>query len=153
MQVKQIMIKKVVTVKPTTKITQVANVLTKNGFHGLPVVDSKGKVAGIITESDFFIKDIPHLYLPSYIQFLKRAEFAKRVSRKEKEKLFKITDATAKDIMTEDCFCISPNLELNDLIRIIREKRVYTIPVIDNNKKVVGIVTVADIIKLLKVVN
>jgi len=53
MQVKDIMIKKITYVSPEDNIMEVADIIFKKGFHGLPVVE-KNKVVGIITEDDFF---------------------------------------------------------------------------------------------------
>lgn len=149
MQVQKIMTKKVILVRQNEKVVKVARLLDKFQIHGLPVVDKNNKIAGIITESDFFIKSLPGLHLPSYIDFLKKAKFAKRLSKKQKQETNQLIEATAKDIMTEDCFCVEPRLEIKELIKIFKNKHIYTIPVIDKNQKVIGIVTMADIIKLI----
>jgi len=69
------MTKNVSFVSPDTKITDVAEIMFKNRFHGLPVLDND-KIVGIITETDFFTKDAANLYLPSYISFLKENKIA-----------------------------------------------------------------------------
>jgi CBS-domain-containing membrane protein len=150
MQVKEIMIKKVISVRADSKITEVSQVLTKNGIHGVPVVKDGNLIVGIITESDFFIKDIPDLYLPSYINFLKKVKFVKKIGGGEKKKMSKLMNATAADIMTGDCITVSPEMDVKDLIQVFKDMHCYTIPVVDKNKKVIGIVTLADIIRLFK---
>ncbi|WP_456437118.1 CBS domain-containing protein [Psychroserpens sp.] len=47
----QVMTKNVVTVNPETTIKEVAEILTKNEFHALPVVDG-GELVGIVTSTD-----------------------------------------------------------------------------------------------------
>lgn len=143
------MTKKVISVLQNENVVKVARVLDKFKIHGVPVVDKNNKITGIITESDFFIKSLPGLHLPSYLDFLKKAEFAKRLSKKQKEQTNRLLEATAKDIMTVDCFCVEPRLEIQELVQIFKNKHIYTIPVIDKNQKVIGIVTMADIIKLI----
>ena len=64
------MVTDVISVSPRTPISEVADLLFNNRFHGVPVVE-KGKVAGIITEDDFFLKNYDEMYLPSYLRFLK----------------------------------------------------------------------------------
>ena len=71
MKVKQIMVKKVISASPDTEIIKVAELLTINRIHGLPII-SNNIVLGIITETDFFVKDLAQVYLPSYIDFLKK---------------------------------------------------------------------------------
>jgi Mg/Co/Ni transporter MgtE len=57
--------------------------------------------------------------------------------------------ATAADIMTADCLVVESTLSLPDIINFFQEKKLYTVPVVDKKKILVGIVTVADIIKLI----
>jgi CBS domain-containing protein len=150
MQVKDLMTKEVICVHADAKINEVSQLLTGKSIHGLPVLDSNDLIAGIITESDFFIKDIPDLYLPSYIELIKKGEFAKRMDGDEKEKITKLMEAKASDIMTTDPITVQAETEINEVIKIIKEKHLFTLPVIDNGNKVVGIITLADIIVLLK---
>jgi len=47
-----IMTKKVITVTPKTKVKDAIKLMVKNEVSGLPVVDDKGKVVGLLTEAD-----------------------------------------------------------------------------------------------------
>lgn len=49
--IEQVMTKNVVTVNPETSIKEVAEIITKNEFHALPVVDN-GELVGIVTTTD-----------------------------------------------------------------------------------------------------
>jgi CBS-domain-containing membrane protein len=53
MRAHQIMTKPVITVTPETTIFEAANVMLRNHVCGLPVVDTSGKLAGIVSEGDF----------------------------------------------------------------------------------------------------
>lgn len=149
MQVKDIMTKKVFSVKSSTSVAEVARLLVKGGFHGVPVVGDDNKLVGIITESDFFVKDIPNLYLPSYIELLGKTGFAKKLSGSQHRQVERLLEAKACDIMTKKCLAVPPSLEFKKLVKLFKEKHLYTLPVIDQRKKVVGIVTLYDIIKLV----
>ncbi len=150
MKVKQIMIRKVISVKPKTKVMEVAALLDKYSIHGVPVIENK-LIIGIITESDFFISGGLDLHIPSYIDFLKRAKFAKNLSGKNKKGIDRLLNATATDIMTKNCFTVSAEMEVKDMIKVFKNKKYFTIPVVDSNKNIIGIITQADIIKLIKV--
>ena len=150
MQINDIMTKKVISVRADTKVMEVSQILFKGGIHGVPVVDAENHLIGIITESDFFVKDVPQLYLPSYIDFLKRAEFVDSIGKDQKKNAQKLVEATAEDIMTSDCVVAYADTKVEELISIFKEKHLYTLPIIDKEKKVIGVVTMADIIKLLK---
>lgn len=52
--VERIMTQKVLTVTPETPILTAAEMMLENKISGLPVVDDKGRVVGMLTESDVF---------------------------------------------------------------------------------------------------
>lgn len=146
MIVEDIMTKDVVTVTADMSIQEVANILAQHGIHGVPVVDADMKIMGIITETDFFTKDASNMHLPSFIDFIKNEKIEEEQKNESVEALL---NATAADIMSANCFVVSPSFETQDLIKIFKEVRYKTIPVVDVNEKLVGIVTLADIIKLI----
>lgn len=149
MKVKDIMTKDVFYVSPDSKITEVSKIFTEKRIHGLPVVDN-GQIVGIITESDFFIKGVSNLYLPTYIHLLEKSKLhKKRVDKKDKEGMDKLLKAKASDVMTKNCLTVDQNMDTDELIEIFKEKALYTLPVVDDSNKMVGIITQADIIKLI----
>jgi CBS-domain-containing membrane protein len=149
MQIENIMIKEVISVGPQTKIIDVSKKLMEYGFHAIPVIDEKEQLVGIITESDFFIKDLPEIYLPSYISFLKRAEFANKISKTHQKETQKLLKTQARDIMTSECITLKPTNEINELLKIFKEKRIHSVPIVNEENRLLGIVTQADIIKLV----
>ncbi|MFH1191951.1 MAG: CBS domain-containing protein [bacterium] len=148
MRAQDIMTTKIISVRPTTSIVSVAKLMDQYGIHGVPVISENNFLKGIITESDFFIKKLPNFYLPSYINFLNDLGFPDKIPKKEQSKLKKVIDAAAEDIMTKNCVSILPAIELNKIIGIFKSKHIYTLPVVDETKKIVGVITIADIIKL-----
>ncbi len=53
---------------------------------------------------------------------------------------------TAKDIMTKRVVTVSPCTSVKELSEILAKKRISGVPVVDEQKRVVGIVTEADIL-------
>lgn len=149
MKVKDIMTKKVVCAKPEMKISEVAKILFENRFHGMPVVED-GKMAGIVTQNDFFSKKDDFLFLPEYINFLKEAEFVGKVDDAEKEKINEIINARVKDIMTTECIAVEPEMEISELLGIIKKTRFNSVPVVNSDKEILGIVTLADLVELYR---
>lgn len=56
----------------------------------------------------------------------------------------------AKDIMTKDVITVSPDSMLKDVGKILREKRISGIPVVEASGKIAGVVTVNDILRILE---
>jgi CBS domain-containing protein len=54
LEISKVMTKKPITVSPESTIREAAQTMLDNKISGLPVVDDKGKIVGIITESDIF---------------------------------------------------------------------------------------------------
>lgn len=150
MQVKDIMVKEVVTVDPETRITEVAKILFENRFHGVPVVKD-GEIVGIITETDFFTKDSENFFLPSYIKFLEKNVNIKDLSGDQQGNVAKLFGAKATDIMSKNCTTIFEDMKLEDLLEFFKTTKFTTLPVVDEKNSLVGIVTVSDIINLIKV--
>jgi CBS domain-containing protein len=55
-----------------------------------------------------------------------------------------------KEIMTKDVITVSPDTTLRELGKILKEKRISGIPVVDGIGNIVGIVTVTDILRILQ---
>lgn len=150
MNAKDIMTKDVVSIGVKTKVVDIAKLLLKKGIHGVPVIDKEKKILGIITMSDFFIKGYPEIYLPSYINFLKKTKFHKNVKLKQKASSNTLLKAKATDIMTENCFCIPEDTEVKDILNRYSSSSLKTIPIINKELQLVGIITRSDIVKLIK---
>jgi CBS domain-containing protein len=148
MKISEIMTKDVISVEGETPISEVAEIISQNKIHAVPVVDSERKVVGIITETDFFTKDSSNMvYIPSLIDFIQLGKI--KYPEDEKGAIEEMLGTKAKNIMTTKCELISPEMSLEDFIKLIKEKSFNSYPVVDEFGVLVGIMTVADAIKLL----
>jgi CBS domain-containing protein len=145
MKIKDIMTKDVISVGPNDSISKVSDILFQNRFHGLPVVEGK-KVVGIITEDDFFLKNYDDLYLPSYIRFIKENRIADNLPKETQEKIKRLLGAQVKDLMTANPLAISMETEIPEFMNLIKKTKFTTFPVVDENKDLAGIVTLADVL-------
>ena len=55
-----------------------------------------------------------------------------------------------KEIMTKDVITVRPDMPLKNVGKLFKEKRISGVPVIDKDDAIVGIVTITDMMKLLK---
>ena len=150
MKVKDIMTVPVLAVSPDDSVGKVAGILFENKIHAVPVV-AKKKIVGIITEGDFFTRNKNNIFLPSYIEFVKRFEALKLLSDRERDKISKIVNLKAKDIMSKDCVSILKTMSLKDLLGFFRETKLTTLPVINYKDQLAGIVSIVDLIGFLKI--
>lgn len=151
--VKDYMKRKVITVKPTDSIFKVAETLSKHHISGTPVV-RKGKVLGVITESDIikFMKlDLSKTHTeliaePHALSIVILALIKDHLGvKKHLEKMSKIQ---VKDFMTRDVISVKPDENILDAANLLEENHIDRLPVI-NKGRLVGIISRCDLIKAL----
>ncbi len=143
--VKDIMSTNIVSVKPDTEIIEAAKVLLENRFNGLPVVDDNGKVVGIICQSDLIAQQ-KSLPIPTLFTFLDG--FIPLTSLKKMEsEIQKIAAITVADAMTKKPVTVKTNTRIETVAALMADKKLYTLPVLDDNGTLVGIVGKEDLLK------
>ncbi len=148
MVVKDVMTTNVVTVKPLTRVSEVASLLHSHNFAGLPVVKDDGTVVGLITEKELFSAD-SKLYLPGYIQILQETHFVIGGQKELPYVAGQLTRTKASDIMNQDVFFASPEMPVEQLAQAFTEYDQNPIPVTDHANVLQGIVSRNDLVKLL----
>lgn len=147
MKISEIMTREVIFVNPESKLDKVAQLLTENRIHGMPVV-AKGKVVGIVVEDDFFTKGSLSIHLPSYIDFLKKSQVEKTLDGPQKKDVSNLFNVKVQDIMTIDCLTASLEMNVMEIVYLFKKTGHKTFPVVDGEKNLLGIITLADILQL-----
>jgi CBS domain-containing protein len=144
MKVKDVMTRKVLTVKSDETLIEAARILVKHNVSGAPVVDKKGKMIGVLSEKDLFhalypdVKDI----LRDLRLWLGEEKIKHRVAAKR--------NIPVSQLMSKKIITVGEDEEVLKVGSIMLEDRIHRLPVV-KNKKLVGIVSRRDIFrKLLK---
>lgn len=116
MLVKDVMVKDVKTISKGSAIKDAAKKMTELRIGSLIIVDGKGRMAGIVTESDIL----------------------KIVAEDKCE-----VDAKVESIMTKKVFYVKPEDDLLDAVDLMVGNKIKKLPVIDKGA-LVGIVTITD---------
>ena len=122
----------------TTGFKEIASLLAEHRISALPVVNEVGRLVGVVSESDLLLKetfdslDHSHLLESSH----------KRRDRAKAEALL------ARDLMTSPALSIGPSAVITEAARLMHDKNVKRLPVVDENGRVVGIVTRGDLLKV-----
>lgn len=143
---KEIMAKKVVSVKADLPVENLAGVLWSHRINGAPVVDDDGQLIGVVTESDL-VDQTKKFHIPTIISILDSVIFLDRAKEVEKE-ISRMTGATVWDICSREPVTIREDTPLDEIATIMAEKKVHTLPVLKNGS-LVGVVGKADIIRTL----
>jgi CBS domain-containing protein len=118
MKVVELMNKNVVTCHPSETLAVIINKFELFNIAGMPVVE-KGKLVGIICQSDV-------------LRGLKSGDNPQQIM--------------VKDVMVHDVITAPPTENVVDVARLMIEKQINRVPIVENNV-IVGIVTRGDIIK------
>ena len=146
MLVKDLMSTNVITVTPETPVSEIAEIIHKHHFTGVPVVNAEGHVIGTISERDF-ITATSGLYLPTYIKLLSSMDYVQGAHKGLPHVVEQVVNATAKDIMNQDVPFARPDTTLEQLAMMFAVKRANPIPVTDSTNKLLGIISRSDLIK------
>jgi CBS domain-containing protein len=143
MQVKEIMTSEVVTVSTTDSVEQCAKLLQEHDISGLPVLDEAGKVAGMITEGDL-IRRASRVKAPGYLEILGGLIYLGS-PKKFVDELQRAMSLEAGQLMSKNLVSIKPDETVEKAATLMVEKKISRLPVIDENSKLVGIVSRRDI--------
>ena len=146
LKAKDIMTRDILSVTPDTEIAKATKILLKNRINGLPVIDDSGKLVGILCQSDLVAqqKSIP---IPSVFTLLESYIPLTSIKRIDKE-VEKIAALTVKQAMTPNPISVVPETDIEDVAKLMVDKKYHTLPVMEG-EKIVGIVGKEDVLKTL----
>lgn len=122
MPLRDIIKNKVVSCARDHKIRDVAELMRSNDVGAILVVEQNQKPVGIVTDRDIVIRCV-----------------CDGLSIDEK----------VERIMSENVECVSLDAGLHDVIRLMRDRKIRRVPVVDQGGKSMGLVSFGDIVGLL----
>lgn len=141
-----IMTPNVVTVTPETPIREVAELLASNSFGSLPVVNTEGKVIGLVTEEDMASR-VAEIHLPRHINFLGGIIYLQSPQRFE-EDAERILADSAQEIMSETVTKVKLDTPVEEIASMMLEHNIRRVVVVNVEGQLQGIITRADIIRM-----
>ncbi|AZP15450.1 CBS domain-containing protein [Streptomyces aquilus] len=127
-----------------TPFKEVARLLGEHRISGLPVVDEDEKVVGVISETDLMVRqaDAPDPYEPK-----KRFRFA-ALTRRGRARAVKARARTAGQLMTTPPVTVLADDTIVEAARTMAEHHIERLPVLDEEQRLVGIVTRRDLLQV-----
>jgi predicted transcriptional regulator len=117
--------------------------MLQNKISGLPVVDAKGQLVGMVTEGDFLRRG----ELGTRRQRARWLEFLLGTGRLADEYV-QSSGRKVSQVMTPDPKTITPQTPLEEVVRLMEHHRIKRLPVVHDGK-VVGIVSRANLLRAL----
>lgn len=118
MKVKEAMHKNVQWCEPTTSVSTLANIMKAEDIGSIPIGEND-RLIGMVTDRDLAIRAVAQ---------------GGNLSKK-----------TAKDVMSEGIIYCRENEDIEDAIHLMEDKKVRRLPVINDKKRMVGILSLGDV--------
>ena len=121
MKVSELMTKNPACATPDMELNKVAKIMAKENIGSVPVVENKDskKVIGMVTDRDI----------------------ATRAVAQDKNPL----QMTAREVMSKPVFTVNQDDDVREVAKLMQERMVRRVPVVDQNGMVCGMVAQADI--------
>jgi CBS domain-containing protein len=119
MKVKDAMHKGVDWVSPDTPVTELAKLMRDRDVGAIPIGEND-RLVGMVTDRDIVCKGLA-------------------------QDNFDARTTTARDVMTADIHCCREDEDLVKAVRHMEELKVRRLPVINKNKRMIGILSLGDV--------
>jgi len=122
------------TISPDAAVENAARLMYKNKISRLPVVDADGHLTGIISRADV-------------LSVFDRSdhEIRSQITREPPERMTAMK-TSVKEIMTTQVVAVKLGASFKEMAAALRGNRVSAFPVIDDDGKVIGVVSEADML-------
>ena len=114
-----------ITVEPDESVARAVRLMLQNKISGLPVVDDKGQLVGIVTEGDFLRRG----ELGTQRQRPRWLEFLLGPGRLASEYV-QASGQKVRQVMTSEAQTITPETPLHEIVRLMERHRVKRLPVV-----------------------
>jgi acetoin utilization protein AcuB len=130
-KVREWMTDNVLTTRRDTSISSAHQIMIENHVRRLPVIE-QGKLVGIITIGD-----------------VREASPSNATTLSIWELNYLWAQLTVEKVMSRKLYTVSPDSSMLDAAELMLEHKVSGLPVLDENERVVGIITESDIFRML----
>ncbi|MDJ0568086.1 MAG: CBS domain-containing protein [Pleurocapsa sp. MO_192.B19] len=136
-----------ITVSPQTSLQEAIQILADNKISGLPVVDDRGQLVGVISETDLTWQ-ATGIEAPPYIMFLDSVIYLQNPAKHNQE-VHKALGQTVGEAMSDRPVTIRGNKLVKEAARIMHDKKLRRLPVVDEQSQLIGIITQGDVIRMM----
>jgi CBS domain-containing protein len=133
--VRDVMTTSVIAVRKNASFKEMAAMLRARRVSAFPVVDDAGRVIGVVSEGDLLVKEAVLADGTSMLAALRHV--------REDDKAAGIT---AGDLMTSPAITIRPEVPVEEAARLMYDRRVKRLPVVDKAGRLLGIISRVDVL-------
>lgn len=135
-----VMTREVLVARPETTFRELVRLIEDQHVHALPVVDELQRVLGIVAESDLLVKVEGDRLITEELIEGHMGTFLRRRGRARP------AGTTAGEIMTSPGVTIDPSQTLSHAARVLHQRHIGRLPVVEHDGRLIGIVTRSDLL-------
>ena len=135
--VKDVMTTQVVAVRKAASFKEMAVKMRDSRIGAFPVLDDGGRVIGVVSAADMLNKEADLATGPEPLSSLLR--FGDRE---------KAAGVTAAELMTSPAVTIGPDAPVAEAARLMRDRRVKRLPVVNATGHLIGVISRADVLSI-----
>lgn len=138
--VREVMTEKVISISRHASLREAAQMLSECRISGMPVVDDQERVVGVISEADILTLaglERGHTFRDILHRLLGEPTSEKRSGN------------TVGDVMNVPPITAKADDEVAEVAKILHERRIKRLPVVDENGRAIGIISRADIVRVI----
>jgi CBS domain-containing protein len=136
-QVKDVMTRDVVSIRETAEYKDIIAVMRELHVSAFPVLDSGDHLVGLVSEADLLLREVGQEALAGYL-----------VGSGRRGERAKATGVAAADLMSKPPVTIGPDDSVAGAARLMHDRRVKRLPVVDDTGRLVGIVSRVDVLSV-----
>jgi CBS-domain-containing membrane protein len=135
--VKDVMTTRVVSVRTDASFKEMAAMLRSTRISAFPVLDKSDRVVGVVSAADLLVKEAVQADGSSILAALRH------VGEDSKAK-----GTTAGELMTEPAITIGPDAPVAEAARLMYDRRVKRLPVVNAAGRLLGIISRTDVLSI-----
>lgn len=147
--VEDVMTEQVVWLEEQDNLAKAMDVMQEGKFRHVPIVDRQGRLTGIISDRDI-LRYLPMRSRQGQVQGARSAGTRDEVFRSN---LFDVASEDAslglpvRNIMSQEIVHVLPTCSFYDAVKMLHEMKISCLPVVDDEKKLRGIITATDVMR------
>lgn len=134
-----VMTRPAVTVGPTASLGEAVAALLDRPYRALPVVDEAGRLVGVVSNQDMTMRG----------GLAARVELLQAMTPEARARLLATLDPTrtVADVMSREPISVGEEQTLAEASRLMSERRLKRLPVLDRSGRLAGIISRADVLR------
>jgi CBS domain-containing protein len=147
MVIRDIMTTRVVRVAPGTKVCEALRVMLEHKVDGVPVVDDRNQVVGVLTYADLLRR--ARRQHPRALDFFMFALVLEEDDNELHARMRRMLELPVEQVCTKDVVACSPDDHLGDVAGVMVDNGIKRMPVLSEHGALVGIVSRGDMMRAM----